>query len=55
MINIENTRTIAFRVDEEFHTAVKVQAAKEKKTLQDYIVEILKKDIEAKSQKEGKK
>jgi predicted HicB family RNase H-like nuclease len=45
---ISETRTIAFRVDEEFHTAVKVQAAKEKKTLQDYIIEILKKDLEEK-------
>jgi len=48
---MSSIKTIAFRIEEEFHTAVKVQAAKEKKTLQDYIIEILQKDIAEKDEK----
>lgn len=52
MIKISSIRTIAFRVNEEFHTTVKIQAAKEKMTLQGYIIGVLKKDIEEKARKE---
>jgi predicted HicB family RNase H-like nuclease len=47
-MRISDVRTISFRVDEDFHTAVKMQAVKEKKTLQNYIIEVLKKDMEEK-------
>jgi predicted HicB family RNase H-like nuclease len=50
-MNISNTRTISFRVDEDFHTAVKLQAVKEKKTLQEYVIETLKKDLDEKAKK----
>ena len=50
----EITRTIAFRVDEDFHTMVKMQAVKEKKALQEYVIEVLKKDIEEKAKNEKK-
>lgn len=46
--------TIAFRVDDDFHAAVKIQATKEKKTLQDYIIEAIKKDMEEKAKQEQK-
>ena len=51
VVNIPAVRTISFRVDEDFHASVKIQATKEKKSLQDYIIETLKKDMEEKSKK----
>lgn len=50
-VNTIATKTIAFRVEEEFHTQVKIQATKEGKSLQEYIIKILKKDIERKTKK----
>jgi len=46
-----SSKTIAFRVDEDFHTAVKMQATKEKKSLQEYVIEVLQKDIDEKAEK----
>ena len=43
-----NERTISFKVDEKFFKEMKVQIAKEGKTLKDYIYELVKKDLEAK-------
>lgn len=48
-------KTIAFRVDEDFHTKVKIQATKERKTLQEYVIEVLKEDIKAKAKDEQQK
>ena len=48
------SKTIAFRVEEEFHTAVKMQAVKEKKTLQEYIIDLIKKDLEEKAEMDKK-
>lgn len=48
-MNNISIKTIAFRVDEQFHTKVKIQAIKERKTLQEYIIEVLKKDMEEKA------
>ena len=41
-------KNIAFQVDDEFHTEVKIQAAKEGKTIKDYIIELIKEDLESK-------
>jgi hypothetical protein len=42
-------KTISFKVDEEFFREIKIQIAKEGKTLKDYIVELIRRDLEAKS------
>lgn len=49
IINIK-TKTFSFRVPEEFHILIKLQATKEGKTIQEYIIEILQKDIEKKKE-----
>ena len=41
-------KTISFKVDEEFFTELKIQIAKEGKTLKDYLIELIRKDLEAK-------
>jgi predicted HicB family RNase H-like nuclease len=46
-------KNIAFKVEDSFHMQVKIQAIKEGKTLQEYIISLLKKDIEQKA-KENK-
>ena len=38
-------KTIAFKIDPDFHVAIKIQATLEKRTLQDYIISALKKDL----------
>ena len=43
------TKTIAFRVEEQFHTLVKIQATKEGKTLQEHVIEVLQHDLDKKS------
>ena len=37
---------ITVKVDDELHIELKIKMAKEQKTLQDYIVELIKKDLE---------
>lgn len=44
-------KTIAFRIDEELHAQIRIQAIKENKTLQEYVIQLLKKDLEQKAQK----
>lgn len=46
VVSIISQKNISFKVDEDFHTKVKIQAAKEKKSLQSLIVEVLKERIE---------
>jgi len=41
-------KTLAFKVDDDFHMEVKLQATREKKTLQEYVIEALKKDLKEK-------
>ena len=45
MINIKN---IAFRIEDELHTEIKIQATKEGKSIKEYILELVKKDLENK-------
>jgi predicted HicB family RNase H-like nuclease len=44
-------KTIAFRIEEELHAQIRIQAIKEGKTMQEYVIELLKKDLELKAQK----
>ena len=39
-------KAIHFKVDEELYRDVKIKVAKEGKTLKDYIVELIKEDLE---------
>ena len=41
-------RTISFKVDSEFYKQIKILLANEGKTLKKYIIELIKKDLEAK-------
>lgn len=41
-------KNIAFPIDDKFHTEIKLQATKEGKTIKDYIIELIKKDLEEK-------
>jgi len=41
-------KTINFKVDEKLHKLIKVHIAKEGKTLKEYIIELIKKDLEKK-------
>lgn len=43
-------KSIHFKVDEEFFREIKIQIAKEGKTLKDYVCELVKKDLEAKKE-----
>lgn len=39
-------KNIAFPVDDKFHMEIKLRATKESKTIKDYIIELIKKDLE---------
>jgi len=41
-------KTINFKVDEEFYKQIKVKIALEGKTLKDYVIELIKNDLEDK-------
>lgn len=41
-------KTINFKVDEELYKRIKINIAKEGKTLKEYVIELIKKDLEAK-------
>ena len=41
-------KNIAFQIDDEFHLKIKLQATKEGKSIKDYIVELIQKDLEQK-------
>ena len=41
-------KNIAFQIDDEFHKKIKIQATNENKSIKDYIIEIVKKDLEIK-------
>ena len=41
-------KNVAFQIDDKFHTDIKIQATKEGKTIKDYIIELIKKDLEEK-------
>lgn len=45
MIEIKN---VSFQIDEEFHKQLKIQATKEGKGIKEYIIELVKKDLEEK-------
>lgn len=44
-------KNVAFQIDDEFHMQLKLQATKEGKTIKEYIIEIIKKDLEEKAKK----
>ena len=41
-------KNIAFLVDDELHMELKIQATREGKTIKEYIMELIKKDLEEK-------
>ncbi len=41
-------KTINFKVDEELYKQIKVKVAMESKTLKNYVIELIKKDLETK-------
>lgn len=43
---MEKEKTITIRVDEELHKKIKVKIANEGVTLKDYLVDLIKKDLE---------
>ena len=45
---MDNIKNIAFLISDELHMEIKIQATKEGKTIKDYIVELIKKDLEQK-------
>lgn len=47
----ENKKNIVLRVEPEFHQEVKLYVTANNTTLQDYIVGLIKKDLEQKKQK----
>jgi len=42
------SKAINFKVDDELHTKIKIQATKEGKKIKEYIIELVKKDLELK-------
>lgn len=44
-------KNVAFQIDDDFHMQLKIQATKEGKTIKEYIIEIIKKDLEEKAKK----
>ena len=44
-------RNIGFKVDDEFYKKVKIKIAQEGKTLKEYIVELISKDLEKQKKK----
>jgi predicted HicB family RNase H-like nuclease len=45
---VRKLKNIAFQVNDDFHMRIKIQAAKEGKSIKNYIMEIIKKDLEQK-------
>jgi len=43
-------KNIAFPVPDDFHVEVKIQATKEGKTIKDYIIELIQKDLDRKKE-----
>ena len=43
-------KNIAFQIEDELHMQIKLQATKEGKSIKDYILELIKIDIEKKEQ-----
>ncbi len=44
-MEVMEIKNIAFPVSDELHMEIKIQAAKESKTIKDYIIELIKKDL----------
>jgi predicted HicB family RNase H-like nuclease len=41
-------KNIAFLIDEEFHKKIKLQSTKDNKSIKDYIIDLIKQDLEKK-------
>jgi len=41
-------KNISFQINDEFHIELKIQSTKEGKSIKDYIIELIKKDLENK-------
>jgi len=41
-------KNVAFQIDDEFHIQIKIQATKEGKSIKDYIINLIKKDLDTK-------
>lgn len=46
---MKKIKNIAFPVPEKLHMSIKLQATKEGKTIKDYIIELIEKDLEKKA------
>lgn len=44
-------KNIAFQIDDQFHKQFKIQATQEGKSIKDYIIELIKMDLELKQNK----
>lgn len=47
----EKRTTLTIRLDEELHTQIKVEVAKRKTTITDYLISLVKRDLSEKKQK----
>jgi len=47
-MEVRKIKNIAFQIPDEFHIDIKVQATKEGKSIKDYIIELIKKDLDKK-------
>jgi len=47
VIEIKN---VSFPLDDELHMELKIQATKEGKTIKDYVIELIKRDLEGKKE-----
>lgn len=45
---MEKEKTITIRIDEELHRKIKIKIANEGKTLKDYLVDLIKEDLNIK-------
>ena len=48
-----NTKCITLRLDNEMHKAIKLIALEEESTMQDYLVNLIKKDLQERKEEEN--
>jgi hypothetical protein len=50
-MEVSTIKNIAFPVSDELHMNIKIQAARNSKTIKDYIISLINKDLEDKQEK----
>lgn len=48
MLGGGDIKNISFQIDDEFHKEIKIQATKEGKAIKEYIIELIRKDLDTK-------